>query len=159
MFGLKRSADAPDIVVLPPVLVGGTLVAGLVVHYVFWPVPLLPTIVARALGFTISASAGILAHLSHRAMQRVGTNVLPTLPTLALAMDGPYRHMRNPLYIAALGLYIGVTLWVNALAPLLLLFPMSWILHRGVVLREEQYLQAKFGEEYRQYQSRVHRWL
>ena len=159
MFGLKRSADAPDIVVLPPVLVGGTLIVGMIIHFAVWNVPLLPTLIARIAGLAIFVSAGILAHRSHLAMQRVGTNVLPTQPTLALATDGPYRYTRNPLYIAALGVYLGVSLWVNGVAPLVLLAPMAWALHRGVVLREEQYLTAKFGDAYREYQSRVRRWV
>ena len=159
MIGLKRSADAPDIVILPPVLVGGTMIAGLIIHFAVWSVPLLPTVVARALGLTIFIASGIFARRAHRAMDRVGTNVFPTQPTLALATDGPYRRTRNPMYIAAIGGYLGVAIFVNGVIPLILLLPMIWILHRGVVLREEQYLARKFGEEYRAYQSRVPRWL
>jgi protein-S-isoprenylcysteine O-methyltransferase Ste14 len=92
-------------------------------------------------------------------MKRVGTHVLPTRPTLALATDGPYRFSRNPLYVAAIGVYLGATLWVNGLAPLLLMFPMTWLLHRGIVLREERYLEAKFGNTYQSYQTAVRRWL
>lgn len=159
MIGLKRSADAPDIVVLPPVLVGGMLLAGVIIHYTLWSVSLLPTVIARATGVTIVFSAGVLAHLAHRAMQRVGTNILPTQPTLALATDGPFRYSRNPLYLAAIGVYLGVSLWINGLAPLLLLVPMAWVLHWGIVRREERYLAAKFGDAYREYQSRVARWF
>ena len=92
-------------------------------------------------------------------MERVHTNVFPTQPTLALATDGPFSFTRNPLYIAAIGVYLGVTLWVNSLVMLLLVIPMAIILHSGVVLREEQYLKAKFPEEYGGYQARVRRWL
>ena len=154
-----RNPDAPDIVVLPPVLVGGTLIVGVAIHYLVWTVPLLPTVLARLLGLIVFASAGILAHLSHNAMKRVGTNVFPTKPTLALATDGPYRFTRNPLYIAAIGVYLGVTLWVDGLAPLLLMFPMAWLLDRGIVLPEERYLEAKFGDAYSRYRSSVRRWL
>src|SRR5205809_5625828 len=156
---MGRSTDVPDIVVLPPVLVGGTLVIGLVIHYALWTITLLPTVVARVLGFVIFASAGVLAHFAHLAMKRVGTNVLPTQPTLALATDGPYRVSRNPLYIAAIGVYLGITLWVNGLAPLLLIFPMTWLLHWGIVLRDERYLESKFGSAYKSYQTTVRRWL
>ncbi len=156
---MKRSADAPDIVVLPPVLVGGTLMIGIAVHYIVWTIPVLPNLLARILGFIVFVSAGVLAHFAHRAMQRVGTNVLPTQPTLALATDGPYRYTRNPLYIAATGVYVGVTLWVDGWALLVLLVPMAWVLHRGIVLREEQYLTKKFGPAYLSYQSRVPRWI
>ncbi|MCA1841270.1 MAG: isoprenylcysteine carboxylmethyltransferase family protein [Actinobacteria bacterium] len=129
------------------------------IHYWLWTVTLLPTVPARLLGIVVFVSAGVLAHSAHSAMKRVGTNVLPTQPTLALATDGPYRLSRNPLYIAAIGVYLGVTLWVNGLAPLLLMLPMTWLLHWGIVLREERYLKSKFGESYQSYQAAVRRWL
>lgn len=156
---MGRSGDVPDIVILPPVLVGGMLVIGLIIHYALWTVTLLPTVLARVLGFIVFISAGVLAHLAQLAMKRAGTNILPTQPTLALATDGPYRFSRNPLYLAAIGVYLGITLWVNGLAPLLLMVPMWWLLHWGIVLREERYLEAKFGDDYRLYQANVRRWL
>lgn len=156
---MGRSGDVPDIVMLPPVLVGGMLVIGLIIHYALWTVTLLPTVLARVLGFIVFISAGVLAHLAQLAMKRAGTNILPTQPTLALATDGPYRFSRNPLYLAAIGVYLGITLWVNGLAPLLLMVPMWWLLHWGIVLREERYLEAKFGDDYRLYQANVRRWL
>src|SRR5437773_11833754 len=103
---MTRGADTPDIVVLAPVLVGGALIVGILVHYLLWTVTLLPTVLARVLGVAVFVSAGILAHFAQLAMKRVGTNVFPTQPTLALATDGPYRFTRNPLYIAAIGVYL-----------------------------------------------------
>lgn len=156
---MGRSSDVPDIVILPPVLVGGVLLIGVLVHYALWTVTLLPTVLARVIGVVVFLSAGALAHFSQLAMKRVGTNILPTQPTLALATDGPYRLSRNPLYIAAIGVYLGITLWVNGLAPLLLMLPMMWVLHWGIVLREERYLNSRFGDVYRSYQTAVRRWL
>ena len=156
---MARERDAPDIVILPPVLVGGTMIVGLIVHYLIWPVSILPMLLSRTLGVVVFVSSGVLAHLAHRAMQRVGTNVFPTQPTLALATDGPFRFTRNPLYVAAIGVYLGVTLWVNSLVMLVLIIPMTLVLHWGIVLREERYLSAKFGDGYDAYQTRVRRWL
>jgi protein-S-isoprenylcysteine O-methyltransferase Ste14 len=156
---MRVRKDAPDIVVLPPLLVAGTLLLGLALHYGLWPVELLPVTLARVLGATIFVAAGVLAHLSHLAMKRVGTNVLPTQPTLALATDGPYRFTRNPLYLAAIGVYLGVALWVDSGVLLLLLAPMIAVLHHGIVLPEERYLSAKFGERYELYRRAVRRWL
>src|SRR2546423_3292943 len=156
---VNRSRDAPQILVLPPVLVGGTMIIGLVVHSFVWNVEILPTTPARVLGLTVFVASGLLAHFAHRAMERVGTNIFPTQPTLAIATDGPYRFTRNPLYLAAIGVYIGTALWVDSVVMLLLLFPMAVILHWGIVLREEEYLTAKFPEAYGAYRARVRRWI
>ena len=42
---------------------------------------------------------------------------------------------------------------------LLLLIPTVIVLHLGVVKREEDYLDWKFGEDYRRYVRQVPRWL
>jgi len=45
-------------------------------------------------------------------------------------------------------------LWAIVLLPVALL-----VTQRGVIEREERYLERKFGEEYLSYKSRVRRWI
>lgn len=155
---MHRSSDSPGVVVFPPVLFGGTLVLGLILHWIR-PVSLLPPLPARLLGVVVLVSSGLLARFAERAMKRAGTNVRPDQPTLAIVTDGPFRYTRNPLYLAATGLYLAVTLLVDAVWPVVLLVPMLVVLELGVIRREERYLDAKFGESYRAYRARVRRWL
>ncbi len=44
--------------------------------------------------------------------------------------------------------------WGGHLVPIIL-----WVMQRGVIAREEAYLERRFGEEYRQYRARVRRWV
>ena len=83
-------------------------------------------------------------------MQAAGTNVNPALPTTAIVASGPFRFSRNPLYLALTLLYLGLTLAFNTWWGIVVLVPVLIIMHRGVVLREERYLDQKFGETYRQ---------
>ena len=156
---MRDQKDAPNILVLPPVLVGGTLLLGLAIHFFLWQSEALPIVWARVLGLTVFVAGGILAHLSHLAMKRVGTNVLPTQPTLALATDGPYRYTRNPLYLAAICVYAGLSLWVDSVVMLILLPLVIVVLHAGIVLPEERYLATKFGSQYEAYRAAVRRWI
>ena len=157
---VRHDRDAPDVVILPPVLVAGTTLVGFAIHRFLWSAPVLPwSLASRVAGAILLIAAGILSHLAHAAMKRVGTNVLPTQPTLALATDGPYRFTRNPFYVAAIGVYLALSLLLNSAAMMLLALPMAAILHWGVVLREERYLESKFGSSYLAYRNRVRRWL
>ena len=92
-------------------------------------------------------------------MQATSTNVNPSLPTTAIVTSGPFRFSRNPLYVGLTLLYFGLTLAFNTWWSVVLLVPILIIMHRGVVLREECYLEQKFGETYRQYRSKVRRYL
>jgi protein-S-isoprenylcysteine O-methyltransferase Ste14 len=56
-------------------------------------------------------------------------------------------------------LYVGLSLalnsgWALALTPVLV-----WIMHAGVITREEEYLERKFGNDYLRYKQQVRRWL
>jgi protein-S-isoprenylcysteine O-methyltransferase Ste14 len=55
--------------------------------------------------------------------------------------------------------YIGATFVANAWWPMFLAPVVLAVIQRGVVQREERYLEAKFGREYHRYTDRVRRWL
>jgi len=74
-------------------------------------------------------------------------------------VTGPFRLSRNPLYLALTLMYVGLALLANALWVLVLLMPLLFMVHFGVVRREERYLERKFGDAYRAYRSRVRRYL
>ena len=156
--GIADTPDTPQVLVLPPVLVGGALLLGIVIDWIH-PIPVLPLVPARVIGVIMFVLSGVLAHFAQNAMHRAGTNIRPDRPALALVTDGPFRFTRNPLYVAALGVYLGIALFVNGLIPILLVIPVFYLLLWGVVLREERYMEAKFGEPFTAYRARVRRWL
>lgn len=55
--------------------------------------------------------------------------------------------------------YIGIAIAADSIIALALLVPLLIVLYYGVILREERYLEAKFGEDYRRYRRRVRRWI
>ena len=56
-------------------------------------------------------------------------------------------------------IYLGAAVAAGTWWPFLLLPLLLVAIQRGVVRREERYLEAKFGQEYRDYKARVPRWL
>ena len=56
-------------------------------------------------------------------------------------------------------IYAGISSLANALWAILLLPATLLVIQRGVIEREERYLERKFGEEYLSYKGRVRRWI
>jgi protein-S-isoprenylcysteine O-methyltransferase Ste14 len=153
-----QSANIAGVVALPPVLYTGTLLLALALHWLF-PIRPFPAPLCRVLGAILILVSGALAKWGEVAMHRAGTNVRPDQPSTTIVTDGPFRFSRNPLYLSITGLYVGIALMVNALFPFLLLIPLLAVMYWGVILREERYLEAKFGDTYRAYKARVRRWI
>lgn len=91
--------------------------------------------------------------------RRAGTSPIPHVPTATLTAAGPYRWTRNPMYLAMGLISVGISLAGNALWPLLFVLVVLVLIDRLVIRKEERYLDAKFGDAYRQYKSRVRRWV
>jgi protein-S-isoprenylcysteine O-methyltransferase Ste14 len=90
---------------------------------------------------------------------RANTAIFPNRDASLLVTAGPYRFTRNPMYTGLVVAYLGVSLlWHVGWAVVLLPLPMLAI-YRFVIRREERYLTAAFGDQYREYQSRVRRWI
>ena len=96
--------------------------------------------------------AGLALLVSFKApFSRKGTAVEPWKPTTAIVTTGPYRFTRNPAY---LGMALDVRRHRGAEPALWVLVPLPVVLaviDRGVIAREERYLERKFGEEYLDY--------
>ncbi|HSA66691.1 MAG TPA: isoprenylcysteine carboxylmethyltransferase family protein [Methyloceanibacter sp.] len=150
--------DKPGVIMLPPALYGIGLLAVLVMRR-FWELPISESGVPFWLGLSFLALGGALALWGQRIMRGAGTNVNPSLPTMAIVTSGPFRISRNPLYLALNLLFLGLTLAINSYWGLIALVLLLPLMHYGVVLREERYLERKFGESYRHYRSRVRRYL
>ena len=72
---------------------------------------------------------------------------------------GPYRYVRNPMYVSV-GTAIAGEVCVYQ-APILLVYVVVFwaLVHAFVLLYEEPALRRKFGTEYEEYLRRVPRWL
>ena len=93
------------------------------------------------------------------AMRSEGGSIPTSEPTEAIVVRGPYRFSRNPIYVAMLLLQVGIGIWANSLWFIALSAIFGVLLWWGVISREEEYLERKFGAEYASYRSRVRRWI
>jgi protein-S-isoprenylcysteine O-methyltransferase Ste14 len=83
----------------------------------------------------------------------------PFDPPRRFVAVGPYRYVRNPMYVGGFTLLLGWALYRNSIS--LLIFSCAFVLlfHLFVIGYEERALREKFGSEYERYLATVPRWL
>ena len=158
---MAEDRDSPDIIALPPVIALAALVISVALEWIL-PLGILPPALSPAtsvIGLAVAAGAFAFALSGMWAFRRAGTNVEPYKPALVLVEDGPYRFTRNPMYLGLITLLPGIGLIASLDWSIPMMLPLWLVLHHGVVLREEAYLTAKFGDPYRDYLGRSRRWL
>ncbi len=156
---MTTSTDNAGVIARPPLLYLLALIAFLLLRWQ-WPLPIVSQTTAMlvagiALG-TLSVGLGLWGRA---VLLSSGTNLDPKATTTAIVTDGPYRFTRNPIYVALAGLLLGFTLGFDDWWGAIVLMPLLAVMHGGVILREENYLERKFGKEYREYKVRVARYL
>ncbi|HEY8155672.1 MAG TPA: isoprenylcysteine carboxylmethyltransferase family protein [Myxococcota bacterium] len=108
-----------------------------------------PTPPALLGGYALVVSGGAL-HLWAKGCLRINEEI---------TTSGPYRFTRNPFYLANLLIDVGIC--AVAWRPWLIVAAVAlWaFVYRRTIVREEQQLEALFGDGYRAYCARVPRWF
>jgi len=81
------------------------------------------------------------------------------LPPKMLVTSGPYRYLRNPIYMGQIVMLIGFALFFRSSGVLVLAVSWAAFVCGFVLIYEEPGLKKRFGEAYEDYCGRVPRWL
>jgi protein-S-isoprenylcysteine O-methyltransferase Ste14 len=152
--------DRPSRIPWPPILLGGAIVAAWALGRVApieWPG--LNDWPARAVGYAMGGCGIALAVWAILTLKRAGTTIRPDARAVRLVTSGPYRRLRNPIYLADVMILLGIAelthnIWFVAAAVVFALL-VTWL----AILPEERHLEALFGDEYRAYKATTRRWI
>jgi protein-S-isoprenylcysteine O-methyltransferase Ste14 len=153
------SDDNPGVIAFPPLIWAVGAVISVLVHFFVIQVPITSYGVCLFCGIVLVILAPTLAISALVTMKAAGTNVDPAKPALRIVRGGPFRFTRNPMYLALCLLQVALGFFLNDWITLVFVVPLALIFHYGVILREERYLAAKFGEPYLQLKRDVRRWF
>ncbi len=153
-----RPSGGPDVIALPPLILGAAIALGLILNY-FWPAKVLTRSLAVPLGILIVFVAVAIGILAVREMVTASTPLDVRKRSTRIVTSGVFQQSRNPIYLGMVLLCTGIaflvdSLWLLGLVPLF-----AAILQKGVIEPEEAYLERNFGEEYLRYKARVRRWI
>ena len=114
----------------------------------------------RPLGWILAAGGGALAAACVAVFATRGKGTpAPFDPPRRFVATGPYRYVRNPMYVGAVGVMSGVGLVVGSPAILVLAIVFWALSCVFVLLYEEPDLERRFGESYAEYRGNVGRWI
>lgn len=143
------------------VVFGIPFLVGILFHFII-PLSLPKGILRQALiptGIALIIIGIGFIFLARREFARYGQPTDPGHPTSQVVKTGVFAISRNPLYLASIIVLLGIALALNILWALVSLVVSTIICHYVLIVPEENYLMAKFGEEYRDYTATVHRWV
>jgi protein-S-isoprenylcysteine O-methyltransferase Ste14 len=153
--------DHSQVIVFPPVIPLTGFLLGVALE---WLVPVGPAI-AGSLQTIVRSVGGVLFLVGVAGfvwmivtMKRARTPIHNAQTPTTLVDYGPFRFTRNPMYVFGSIAYAGLALLLLELWSLAFLALVVVTTHYGVVLREEAYLERKFGDAYRGYRARVPRY-
>jgi protein-S-isoprenylcysteine O-methyltransferase Ste14 len=151
-------ADRSRVIAPPPLIYLATFVPGWFIDRALEPPAL--DVLTRMLGGALFFVPGLaLAAGAFRAFRRARTTANPYGESTAIITDGPFRYTRNPLYVTLALFYVALALVANAPWAVTTLPIALLLVHHGVILREERYLENRFGDQYVHYKARVRRWV
>ncbi len=147
-----------NVIALPPRIYLTAIIVGILLN-ILWPLSVGGGFWRIGVGLLLVGLGVYVSASGSGEFERQKTAVNPHFPASAVVQSGLYRYSRNPMYVGLTAVLLGVGLLINSLWSILLVIPTLILLHFGVILREEAYMEKRFGQEYLDYKKSVRRWL
>ena len=149
----------PKFVAQPPAVFLVAVLGGASLEQFVWPLSFGLRWFGVGIGFVLFVAGVSLSMMAMQAFRKAASSPDPNHMPSKLVETGPFKRTRNPLYLGTLLMLIGLGLGANLPWVVIAAVPAMLIIHFGVVIREEAYLENLFGDKYRAYCGRVRRWV
>jgi protein-S-isoprenylcysteine O-methyltransferase Ste14 len=155
---LPPHEDRPGVSIPPPLLFVLPILASIPLEW-FMPTSFAQGFIRWICGSLFCVFGFALTLAGFLTQRRAGTDPIPFNPTTRIVPHGVYRFSRNPMYVGFALCTLGAAILSDS-EWMLLAVPVGLALtDLLVVVREERYLERKFGDEYLAYKRQVRRWI
>lgn len=153
-------ADRANTFPWPPVLLALAIAAAFLAGRYFpldWPG--MEDTPARIIGVAIGTTGLVLIVWAVASLWRHETTVMPDKSSTALVTTGPYTLLRNPIYLGEVMAMLGAAELTKNVWFIIAAFAFAALVTWLQIIPEERHLDARFGEDYRDYKARARRWI
>jgi protein-S-isoprenylcysteine O-methyltransferase Ste14 len=124
-----------------------------------WPQPILIPPPWHWLGLLLIVAGFVVGIPAANRFHRIGTNIRTFNEPGQLVTEGAFRYTRNPMYLGFSLMLLGLAIVFPVLTSFIVVIAFVVITDRWYIRFEEAAMERKFGDAYREYKSRVRRWL
>lgn len=150
--------DHPQTTIDAPVLLAIAILLTFALQWLV-PLPFFSDVPSRIVGAILFIGGFTFGFPALRGMLKAKTSPNPHRPVNALVREATFRFTRNPMYLGMLVSYTGLFIFFRNPWFILFLPFLVWSFTSLVIIPEEKYLEEKFGQDYLDFKSRVHRWI
>ena len=150
--------DNPRVLAPPPIIFLFFLGLGYFLNRLY-PLPFLERPLNIFISAIFFAYAALTSGLAFYYIKKSGTNVNTGKPTNTIVTTSLFSYSRNPIYLSMIILLIAFSLFLNILWIIILIPAFILVMQKGIIEREEAYLESKFGSKYLNYKHLVFRLL
>ena len=115
----------------------------------------------NAISLSVLIAGVLIIGVSIVTFRMAKTTTTPLYPDQAsnLVTTGIYQYTRNPMYLGLLLILFSIGWYLQNLASMFVLPIYVWFISKYQIIPEEEALQKVFGQDYKNYQDRVRRWI
>ena len=144
--------------ILPPSYLYVAIVFIVLLHFIF-PIGRILKIPWNLIGLVPLVLGSALNLIVDHAFKRYQTTVKSFQESSALITDGVYRFSRHPMYLGFVLILFGLSLLLGSISPYIVVMVFAILMDVVFIRVEERMLEAKFGDAWKAYKSKVRRWI
>jgi protein-S-isoprenylcysteine O-methyltransferase Ste14 len=144
--------------ILPPTYLTAAIVLILLLHFLL-PVRMVLELPLNLIGLVPLILGTLLNLIADHVFKLKQTTVKPFQKSSTLITDGVYRLSRHPMYLGFLLILIGMSMLLGSLTPYIVVIVFGILMDVIFIRVEERMLEERFGQEWKEYNSRVRLWI
>ena len=117
------------------------------------------TDLSSLLGLIFLLAGVFLVFFSFRFMRKMETTFIPDGTPKKLISSGPFKISRNPIYLGMFLVLFGIAFLMSSLSAAIIAIVFGLIINFTWIAHEEKKLNELFSEDWKNYSSKVRRWI
>ena len=156
----KSKQKGADVRFFPPYLLWSSLVISMILEMFIKPLAIFGgSMIQFVIGLLIIGLGLANFFYTYVTFSNNQEEIHPKTETTQIFAGGTFRYSRNPVYLSFVMLLLGCGIAFNSLWYIYLSAINVLLLHYGIIVPEEKYLEKEFKKDYLDYKKSVRRWL